>query len=164
MASKNYRAIETPVVFCDSGGDVAIALNDLAFGAGRVSARRDRGAGSLPRLHEIKAITQAKSGGFALKEVIEIWLFQSDGTYADGTVGTADAALTSDKRSNGMFIGCIVADTTSAATDIVATFQDVPISSRYYSIGWWNASAARNLNNSANVSRTIVTAMPDESQ
>ena len=97
-------------------------------------------------------------------EVIELYLFQSDGTYVDGTVGTADAALTSDKRRNGMFIGSVVCDTTSTSTDIVARFQDVPISSRYYSIGVWNASSGDNLKNTANTSRVIVTAMPDEVQ
>lgn len=164
MPNKIYRAVEAAITFRDSSGDVTLSLNDLAFGAGRVSARYDRGADSRARLHEIKAIVQAKTSGFAIGDAIEIYLFQSDGTYMDGTLGTSDAALTSDKRRNGLLIGAVIADTTSSATDIVATFQDVPISSRYYSIGVWNASATRNLNNSANTSRVIVTPMPDELQ
>lgn len=163
MPNKIYRATETPVVFRDSGGDVVISLQNLAFNAGRVSARYDRGAGSQPQLHEVTGVFQFETAP-ALGEAIEIYLFQSDGTYADGTIGTADAALTSDKRRNGMLIGAVIADTTSVTTDIVARFVDVPISSRYYSIGVWNASAGDNLENTANASRVIVTPQPPEIQ
>jgi len=164
MANKIYRAVETAITFRDSSGDVVLSLNDLSLGSGRVSARYDRGADSRAELHEVKAIVQAKTTGFALGDAIEIYLFQSDGTYMDGTLGTSDAALSSDKRRNGVLIGAVIADTTSSATDIVATFMNVPITSRYYSIGVWNASATRNLNNSANTSRVIVTPMPPEIQ
>jgi hypothetical protein len=82
----------------------------------------------------------------------------------DGTLGTSDAALTADKRRNGILIGAVIVDTTSTATDIVARFQNVPITSRYYSIGVWNASAGDNLENTANASRVIVTPMPPEAE
>lgn len=163
MANKIYRAIETPVVFRDSSGDVVITLQNLAFGAGRVSAQKDRGAGSLPRLHEVIGVFQFETAP-VIGENVEIYLFQSDGTYVDGNVGTADAALTTDKRRNGIHIGSINVDTTSTATDIIGRFLDVPITSRYYSIGVWNASAGDNLENTANASRVIVTPMPDEVQ
>jgi len=165
LSNKIYRAIETPVVFRDSGGDVVISLLNLAFGAGRVSAQKDRGAGSLPAFHEIIGVFQFESStGTLIGTAIEIWLFQSDGTYVDGTVGTSDAALTSDKRRNGMLIGSVIGDTESAATDIVGRFMNVPITSRYYSIGVWNAATADNLENTSNACRVIVTPMPDEIQ
>ena len=163
MANKVYRAIETPVVFRDSSGDVVISLLYLDIGTGRVSAQKDRGAGSIAQLHEVIGVFQFETAP-ALGEAIEIYLFQSDGTYVDGTLGTADAVLTSDKRRNGMLIGSVIADTTATATDIVGRFQNVPISSRYYSIGVWNASAADRLKNTANACRVIVTPMPDEIQ
>jgi hypothetical protein len=163
MANKIYRATETPIVFCESGGDVVITLINLAFGVGRVSAQYDRGTGSKAQLHEITGVFQFETAP-AVGEAVEIYLFESDGTYQDGTVGTSDAALTTDKRRNGMFIGAVIADTTSTATDIVARFKDVPITSRYYSIGVWNASAGDNLENTANASRVIVTPMPPEIQ
>lgn len=163
MPNKIYRAAETPIVFRDSGGDRVITLQNLAFGAGRVSAQYDRGAGSQSQLHEVIGVFQFETAP-ALGEVIEIYLFQSDGTYVDGTVGTADAALTSDKRRNGMLVGAVIVDTTSVTTDIIGRFIDVPISSRYYSIGAWNASAADNLENTANASRIIVTPQPPEIQ
>ena len=163
MPNKIYRATETPIVFRDSGGDVVITLQNLAFGAGRVSAQYDRGSGSKAQLHEVVGVFQFETAP-ALGEAIELYLFESDGTYQDGTVGTTDAALTTDKRRNGMFIGAVIADTTATATDIVARFKDVPITSRYYSIGVWNASAGDNLENTANASRIIVTPMPPEIQ
>jgi hypothetical protein len=163
MPNKIYRASETPITFRDSGGDVVITLQNLAFGAGRVSARYDRGAGSVAKLHEVTGVFQFETAP-ALGEAIEIYLFESDGTYMDGTLGTSDAALSSDKRRNGMLIGAVIADTTSVTTDIIARFKDVPITSRYYSIGVWNASAGDNLENTANASRVIVTPMPDEIQ
>lgn len=163
MPNKIYRATETPITFRDSSGDVVLTLQNLGFGAGRVSARYDRGAGSLAELHEVIGVFQFETAP-ALGEAIEIYLFQSDGTYMDGTLGTSDAALSSDKRRNGILVGAVIADTTSASTDIIARFQNVPISSRYYSIGVWNASAGDNLRNTANTSRVIVTPMPLEIQ
>ena len=164
MANKVYRAVETPVEFRASGGTVVFTLDGLALGAGRVSARYDRGAGSQPALHEVRIIVEAAASGFALGDAIEVYLFQSDGTYMDGNLGTSDAAMGTDKRRNGMLIGALIADTTSASTDIIATFQDVPISSRYYSIGVWNGSATRAFLATANTNRVIVTPMPPELQ
>jgi hypothetical protein len=162
MASKVYRAIETAVVFRDSSGTVVMTLQNLAAGAGRVSAQHDRGAGSLAQLHEVTAVFQMETAG-VVGEAIEVYLFESDGTYQDGTVGTSDAALTADKRRNGMLVGAVIVDTTSTATNIVARFKDVPITSQYYSVGVWNATAD-NLEDTANASRIIVTPMPPELQ
>jgi hypothetical protein len=163
MPSKVYRAVETPIVFRDSGGDRVLTLQNLGFGAGRVSAQYDRGSGSLAEPHEVIGVFQFETAP-ALGEAVELYLFQSDGTYMDGTLGTSDAALTADKRRNGILIGAVIVDTTSTATDIIARFQNVPITSRYYSIGVWNASAGDNLENTANASRVIVTPMPPEAQ
>lgn len=161
--SKIYRAVETALTFKDSGGSAVITLQNLGFGAGRVSARYDRGAGSLAKLFKVRAIVQFETAPI-VGEAVEIYLFENDGTYGDGTLGTADAALTSDKRKNGMLIGAVIVDTTSTGVDIVGSFSDVPICDRYFSVGVWNASAGDNLKNTANVNLVIVTPMPDESQ
>jgi hypothetical protein len=162
MPNRVYRAVESAIVFCESGGTEPFTLINLAAGAGRVSDQYDRGAGSLAQLHEITAVFQMETAG-VVGEAIEVYLFESDGTYQDGTVGVSDAALTTDKRRNGMFVGAVIVDTTSTATNIVARFKDVPITSRYYSVGVWNATAD-NLENTANASRIIVTPMPPELQ
>lgn len=162
MPSKVYRAIETAITFRDSGGDATLTLQNLAFGAGRVSARYDRGAGSLPRLYEWRAVMQFETAP-AIGELVEIYLFESDGTYMNGTLGTSDAALGSDKRRNGKLIGVVVADSTATATDCIASGQCL-INSRYVSVGVWNGSAGDNLENTANASRVILTPVPDEVQ
>jgi hypothetical protein len=164
MPNKIYRAVETPIVFSDSGSDVVISLQNLAgSGTGRVSARYDRGADSRAALHEVIGVFQFATAP-QIGEVVEIYLFQSDGTYMDGTLGTSDAALAADKLRNGMLIGAVVVDTTSTDTDIVGRFIDVPISSRYYSVGVFNRVVSDNLRNTANTSRVIVTPMPPEIQ
>ena len=162
MPNKVYRAVEAAITFRDSTGDVVITLNNLATVAGRVSARYDRGAGSLAQLHEITGVFQMETDG-VVGQAIEIYLFESDGTYMDGTLGTADAAMAADKRRNGMLVGAVIVDTTSAATNIIARFKDVPITSRYYSVGVYNATED-SLKATANTSRVIVTPMPPELQ
>jgi hypothetical protein len=165
MPTKVYRAVETPIVFRDSGGDRVLQLQNLGFGAGVVSAQYDRGSGSLAESHEVTGVFQFETTtGTLIGTAIEIYLFQSDGTYMDGTLGTSATSMSADKRRNGILIGAVIGDTESVATDIVARFQNVIITSRYYSIGVWNASAGDNLENTANASRVIVTPMPPEAQ
>ena len=67
MANKIYRAVETPLVFRDSGGDVVLTLQNLAAGAGRVSAQYDRGDGSKPQYHEVTAVFQMETAGVTEK-------------------------------------------------------------------------------------------------
>lgn len=163
MANKLYRAVEAAITFRDSGGDVVITLQNLAATTGgRVSAQKDRGAGSVAMMHEVIGIFQFETAP-AVGETVDLYLYQSDGTYVDGTVGTADAALTADKLRNGFFIGSVVVDTTSTGTDVIGRFMNVPITSRYYSVGVAN-KVADNLKNTANASRIIVTPMPPEIQ
>ncbi len=162
MPNKIYVAEETPITFQDSGGTVVITLQNLAFGVGRISARRDRGTGSKAGRHKWKAKIQFETAPI-IGEVVEIYLSESDGTYADGTPGTADAALASDKRRNLKLIGRVIVDTISVTTDIVASGVFM-LYERYYSIGIWNASAGDNLENTANASIITITPYPDEIQ
>lgn len=161
MANRIYRALETAITFRDSSGDVVLSLQNLAAGAGRVSARHDRGADSRSEFVQVRAVMQFETAP-VVGETVEIYLFGSDNTYMDGTLGASDAALTSDKRRNGKLIGHLVVDTTSATTDIVASFP-CTLLDRYFSIGVWNGTAD-NLENTANASRVIMTPMPLEVQ
>jgi len=161
-SSKVYAARETSIVFKDSGGDAQITLANLGYGAGRLSARYDRGTGAKPLRHIVQAIVQFESAP-AVGETVEIWLFESDGTYADANVGATDAALTSVQRYNGKFVGAVVVPTTDTATNFIASFI-VNIHQRYFSVGVWNASAGDNLKNTANANMVIVTPCPDDIQ
>lgn len=160
--NKIYRTQETSITFRDSGGDAVITLQNLAAGAGRISARYDRGAGSKARLHTWRAVIQFETAP-VVGELVEIYLAESDGTYMTGTLGTSDAALSSDKRRNLTLIGMVVADTTSTATDIIANGMCL-INERYVSVGVWNGSAGDNLENTANACRIILTPVPDDIQ
>lgn len=162
MANKIYYNPETAITFKDSGGSAVLTLQNLGFGVGRISARYDRGAGSKPMRHRWTGVFQFETAP-AIGETIEIYLAASDGTYVDGTVGTADAALTSDKRRNLKLVGTVVVDTTSTGTDIVRS-GTCEIVSRYISGGVWNGSAGDNLKNTANASMIIFEPIPDEIQ
>lgn len=162
MANLIYTASQTAITFKESGGDAVITLINLGFGAGRISAQYDRGAGSKPMRYSWKAKLQFETAA-AVGELVEIYLAQSDGTYVDGVLGTSDAALTTDKRRNLDMIGVVVVDTTSTATDIVAS-GICYIWQRYFSVGVWNASAGDNLENTANANVIIFTPIPDEVQ
>lgn len=162
MANKIYRAVESSITFQDSGGDVVITLANLGYGAGRISDRYDRGAGSKPMRYKWKAVIQFESNP-AVGQTVELYIAESDGTYVDGNVGTSDGQLTSDKRRNLTLIGLVVVDVGTAGTNIIASGV-CHIWERYFSLGVWNATANANLKNTANASRVIFTPMPDEVQ
>jgi len=162
MPNKIYSATETAIVFKDSGGDAVITTTNLGFGAGRISARYDRGAGSKPRLYKWRGVMQWENNPVA-GEVVEIVLAESDGTLADGVVGTADAALTAGQKMNLGLVGIVRAQAATGSVDNIASGYCL-ISERYFSVGVWNGSAAKNLKNTANVSYLVFTAVPDEVQ
>jgi hypothetical protein len=162
MPNKVYTAIETPITFKDSGGSAAITLQNLGFGAGRISARYDRGAGSIATLYMCRATVQFETAPL-IGETVEIYVSTSDGTNPDGEIGTANVALTSDKRRNLKFVGAVIVDTISITTNITASWP-VEISTRYFSVGVWNASAGDNLENTANASVIQFTPIPPELQ
>lgn len=141
MANKIYAAPETAVTFKDSGGTAVLTLNDLANGVGRISAQWDRGTGSKPMLYRMRCVLPLQATHTAvIGEAISIYLATSDGTDVDGTVGTSDAALTTDKRRNLQFIGNVIVDVVQGDAKLTATFT-VEIFDRYVSVGVWNGTS-----------------------
>ena len=161
MANKVYTAFETPITFQDSGGSAVITLNNLATAAGRISARYDRGAGSIATWYLCRVTVQLATTG-TLGEQVEVYISTSDGTHPDGEIGTADAALTTDKRRNLKFVGFVYADQTATNTDMTGSFL-VQIPTRYFSVGIWNATTD-NLRATANSSLISFTPVVDEIQ
>jgi hypothetical protein len=133
-----YRDIGTPVLFTDTSA-TNITLNNLAAGAGRVSDVKDRTAADLPVYHLWQGKFQFETAP-VIGEVVEIWLFESDGTLVDGVVGAVDAALTAGPKTGGKLIGVVLVQHTNVDADHIASgvFE---IWQRYYSIGVWNATA-----------------------
>jgi len=162
MPNKIYRAVETALTFKESGGDAVITLLNLAFGVGRISAQYDRGAGSKPALYKWKGVFQFETAPI-VGERVEIYIAESDGTYIDGNVGAADAALVAAAKPNLKLIGIVTVQTTDVATNFIASGL-CTIYERYFSVGVWNASAGDNLENTANVNLVTLTPMPDEVQ
>lgn len=163
MANKVYMATESGITFTDSAGDVVFPLSGLGFGSGVFSAQYDRGAGSKPQYHKVKGVFNYQTNPQS-SEAIEIYIFESDGTYVDGNIGATSGILTSAKRNNGLFVGAVLADVTTSGTPIIGSFNNVPICSRYYSVGVWNASTGDNFLSSGNACRIVVTPTPDEIQ
>jgi hypothetical protein len=120
MANESYLVRGTPVVWTDTTGDLAITLNNLAANAVRVGARKDWGAGAQPDEYAWRATVQFDTAP-VVGETVDIFISTSDGTEEDGQVGTADAAGTTDKLRNLMFIGSVVVTSTSATTDMTAS-------------------------------------------
>lgn len=163
MPNKVYVAPETEIFFADSAQTPTAncTLSALANGAGRVSAQYDQGTGSKPGWWKWVAKFQATST-VTVGNLVELYLFLSDGTRVDGNVGTADAAFLTDKRRNAKLMGFVAADVTTADTDLIASGR-VFIPSRYFSVGAWNAlGVALRTNTSVHMIR--MTPVPDEIQ
>jgi hypothetical protein len=162
MANKVYVAQEAAITFQDSGGSAVITLNNLAAATGRVSARYDRGAGSIATRYLMKCVFDKGVAG-VVGQIINVYVFTSDGTDADGTVGTSDAALTANQALN-----CferpypVVVNTTSTSVKITQSYI-VEIPTRYFSIGVMNSTTGL-LRASANVCTISLTPIPDEIQ
>jgi len=162
MSNKIYGASETPIVFKSSLGDVTFTPTSVANGAGRISARWDRGAGSKPSLYKWRVHTKA-AAALAVGTPLEVYLATSDGTDEDGNLGTADAAFASaDKRRNLQYVGAINADSITNGEVQIASGL-VEIRDRYVSVVWWNA-LGQALSATATDHTFTLTPVPDEIQ
>lgn len=162
MANKVYRAIETAIRFKDTDATYTLTLNNLAATTGgRISDRVDRGAGSLPREYRWKACVQFETAP-VVGERVEIYLAQSDGTNADGNVGSSDAALTAAVAANLTLIGTVIVQTTDADASFIAS-DTCTIDERYFSVGVLN-KAADNLRAEDDYSWVELTPIPMEIQ
>lgn len=156
MTTQAVKAtLGTPVLFTDTATQTLI-LNNLGYGVGRVSDVKDKGTGDQPVLHQWIGKFQFETEWVVATDSVEIWLFESDGTLADGVVGAVDAALTAGQKKNGKLIGVVYPQAVTVDVDNIGSgvFE---IWSRYYSIGVWNASVADNLAAHNDVSSVTIT-------
>lgn len=141
MANKVYNLDETSILFADSAQaeDVTITLSALAAGAGRISARYDRGAAAKTTRYRWRATIQLASAG-TVTESFDWFFSTSDGSEPDGNEGTTDAALSSgNKLRNLRYIGSTLTDTTSTNTNITSS-GEVEVKERYISLVAWNGT------------------------
>ena len=91
-----------------------------------------------------------------------MYVVRSDGTYADGALGTTTASLATDKRRNLLFAGLALVDQTS--TNVVMTARGyVWVPSRYISMALWNATTL-NFQTSTTLHQLYLIPVPDEMQ
>ena len=95
-------------------------------------------------------------------ETIDVYVVESDGTDEDGGVGAVDAAVLEDVFANLHHIGSVHVQVAAADVDMRASFP-FRMTSRYYSIAVWNATAD-SLKNTAGVNKVVVTPIPPEGQ
>ena len=162
MANKIYVARETPVVWSDTAGDLAITINNLAAAAGRVGAQKDWGAGSTSEWYEWRLTVQFETAP-VVGETVDIYLSTSDGTEEDGQVGVADAALSAaDKLKNLHYIGSLVVDVATVDIDFTAS-GICRITTRYVSPVIHN-NTADNLQATNDTGEFTLTPIPPEIQ
>ena len=152
-----YQKRGTSITFVNTGGDKLINLKALGQVTGRLSAFYDRGASAVPTEYEVRAYCKWEAT-VTINETMHVYLCQSDGTHTDEALTfheTNDGALTLAQASNLQFIGAVVA-TAADELEHGATFV-TRITSRYFAIGIYNGSAAKDLLNTDSVSAIVVT-------
>lgn len=162
MPNLIYTVQESAITFQDSSGSAVITLANLAAATGRVSAQYDRGAADMATRYTVRCKFEKGVAG-VVGQIINVYVFTSDGTNVDGTVGTADAALTANQALNAFLILPVVVNTTSTNTAITQSFGPLEIPFRYISIGVMNSTTGL-LRNTANANTIKLTPIPDEIQ
>ena len=118
------RAIEqktgTAVKWTDSGGDLAMTLQNLAAGAGRQGAVKDWGALSTarPAFYHFRMLVQFETAP-VVGEGVDLYWKSGDGTEFDNDDGTGDIALSAeDKTRNLKLLARLIVDEAAADVDM----------------------------------------------
>jgi membrane carboxypeptidase/penicillin-binding protein PbpC len=93
---------------------------------------------------------------------VEVWLGTSDGTNADGQLGTTTAALVTDKRNNLTPVGQLIVDQTTTNVAMTGSWN-VYVPTRYATLALWNATALP-LQTSTSVHKCSMTPTPLQQQ
>jgi hypothetical protein len=140
MSKETYLAEGTALLINgEVGADYALSMEGVANAAGRVSARIDLGAAPRPYLYRWRCKLACQATPTAGNQV-RLYKAESDGTYEDGDVGTADAELVAAQLTNMRQFGAVTVDTADTSDQIAGGV--VEIHERHVSIGGWNASGA----------------------
>lgn len=145
MANEAYiRKGTSKLVNGEAGADVALSMEGVANGAGRVSAQIDWGAAPRPGMYEwsCEVQWQATPTQGATLDLYVAGAPDGDSTQIDGDIGTSDAALGDvDMRYNLQYIGSVVSENAAASEKCVksGTFTFTP---RYMSIVGYNGGGA----------------------
>lgn len=145
MANESYIRKGTSVLFNgEVGAGVAISMEGVTNGNGRVSAQKDWGAAPRPDRYswscEVQWQATPTQGG-----TLDLYIAtapDSDSTQIDGDVGTTDAALGDvDMRRNLRYIGSVVSEN-AAANEVCVASGEFTCSQRYMSLVGYNGGGA----------------------
>lgn len=138
--SNQYILPGTPITFGDTGSTYGIDFSATASGAGKYSDRADLGAGA----HAAQFAWSCQfslTGANTVGQYLELYTSWSDGTNADGALGTTKGSLASaDKRRNLKRIGTLVIDQGTTNVVMNASGQAF-VPTRYFSLVVWNSTA-----------------------
>lgn len=141
--SKQLLNPGTPITFNDAataGSNYSIDFSATGTGTGKYSDRVDKGAGAQVA-QWVWNCQFSLTGANTVGQFIEVYLSWSDGTNADGGIGTTKGSLaTADKRRNLKRIGTVVIDQATSNTIMTGSGQAF-IPTRYFSLAYYNATA-----------------------
>jgi len=119
MANKVYINEETAKTWASSGGDYTLTLGGLAADGVQVGAQGDLGVSPRADQYEWKLFIDGFGTAPVVGETVDVYLSFSDGSYADGDVGTLDAAGSTDDLPNLLFLGAASVQTTTAGDNLI---------------------------------------------
>lgn len=163
MANKIYVIPETVLEFNgEAGADVAISMEGVTNGAGRVSAQHDRGSTAHAGMYAWVCFT-AWQATPTKNETLDLYLAEAgNATDIAGDVGTSDADLGSlDQLSNLRHFGEVNVET--AGTTKMVSAGVIEIRHQFISLVVVNNGGAT-LNATDSVSNFLLYPTPDEIQ
>ena len=164
MSNKIYVNDETALLFADAAQtpDVQFTLQNLAAGAGRISAVKDFTDSAHSEWFKWRLTVQFETAP-VVGQALELWMATADSTTEDGEEGVADAALGSYNSTKNMkLIGLLIVTSTDPAHDMTASGV-CRIPDRYASFVLFN-DTDDNIANSNTASRLTLTPIPPEIQ
>jgi hypothetical protein len=165
-ASLQYTLPGTQVVFADTGGTVTFTQSNKATNTGQISAQYDKGAGAQPSLWEMRCFLSF-TGTLTAGQVASYYIATADtnaATNVDGTLAITNTALTAvDKLRNLLPVGNLLIDQTVQNTTMVASFRNIYLPQRYFSIVMWNFTSI-STETSTTKHKCIMTPVPPQMQ
>lgn len=166
MATAIYIRKGTSVLFGgEVGAQVALSIEGVTTGNGRVSAQYDLGAAPRPYRFSWSCEVQWQATPIqgAGLELFIAGAPDADATQIDGDIGNVDAALADvDMRRNLRYIGMVVSEN-AAASEICVASGNFEHYDRYISVVAYNGGGAT-INATDTAFRFNLTPMYDEVQ
>jgi hypothetical protein len=142
--SLQYTLPGSAITFGDSGQNVLMVFSNKGTGTGTVSAQYDKNAlatatGAMPSLWAAHC-QLSFTGTNVVQTTAEFYIAHADaaGTTQDGAVGQGSTTITSDQRRVLTPIGVLSVYQTTTNTTMYASFRNIYIPGRFFSLAWWN--------------------------